>query len=513
MSENPQKDRKKAWLKLITGIIFMILAIFTTGVNGQNIKAIVEELNKLPCCDYKEVPGVIWVGNDPIMTFQQLASYCAPILWFSPDEPLLNDATGKDIRLPESFPFEDTSENPVVYYRVRNILTPPEATDTVHTQDQHDRSHNVIDLSQIVGIDLDYFFYYSSEEGLGGHVHDVEGAEFKIGVWRRPNCPDCKYALLVTKVIGKAHGMLWYDNTLEIDKYAMFPMTLLVEEGKHATSTDKNGDGYFTPGYDVNKRVNDAWGVRDVMRTGALYSGGFQAWMAKVRHDEHRVFPPLPEDSRLRKRYLVDGEYAPGYAKYTLRPFPKPDKAEPDLVHFIADKGDPEWPELDIFTSWKQFSGWIKDESFIKSLAIAYRYDGDSGFSFCFPLFIVKGVEDPMAGGHIVHRMYLKDKSFRDFGWLLHYTPSASRWIDTYFGAGVEFDTFDLPEGSEKATDMKTYFVFEMGIKFRVNMQHSPLKFLTKLTDFWGFRVGIKNLGAFNIDRLVYVVELGAGTW
>jgi hypothetical protein len=225
---------------------------------------------------------------------------------------------------------------------VRTILTREDATDKAHTPDPYDRNHNVIDLYQIVGFNLDFFFYYSSEEGLGGHAHDVESAEFKIAVWRRNNCPDCKYALLVTKVVGKAHGMLWYDNTLEIDKYAIFPMTLLVEEGKHATSTDKNGDGYFTPGYDVNKRVNDAWGVRDVMRTGALYSGSFQAWMAKVRNEEHRVFPPLPEDSPLRKRYLVDGEYAPEYAKYSLRPFPSAEKAQPDLVHFIADKGDPD---------------------------------------------------------------------------------------------------------------------------------------------------------------------------
>jgi len=493
--------------------MLMILTLFTTEVYSQNIKELVEELNKLPCCEYEEVPGVIWVGNDPVMTFQELAAYCAPILWFSPDEPLLREAKGKDIRLPESFPFEDTSENPVVYYRVRTILTRLEATDADSIGKIPQPSIHVVDLSQIIGINLDFFFYYSSEEGLGGHVHDVESAEFKIGVWRRDNCPDCKYALLVTKVVGKAHGMLWFDNTLEIDKYAIFPMTLLVEEGKHATSTDKNGDGYFTPGYDVNKRVNDAWGVRDVMRTGALYSGGFQAWMAKVRRDEHRVFPPLPEDSPLRERYLVDGEYASEYAQYTLRPFPSAEKAQPDLVHFIADKGDPDWPEVDVLTSWKELSGWIKDESFIKSLSIAYRYDGDSGLSFSFPFFIVKGLEDPMAGGYIVHRMYLKDKSMRDFGWMLHYTPSASRWIDTYLSAGVEWDVTDLPEGSENPTKTTAYFVLETGIKFRVNMSHSPLKFLTKLTDFWGVRVGIKNLGGFEIDKLVYVIEIGAGTW
>jgi len=37
---------------------------------------------------------------------RRLAAYCAPILWFSPDEPLLEDATGKGIRVPDPFPFE-----------------------------------------------------------------------------------------------------------------------------------------------------------------------------------------------------------------------------------------------------------------------------------------------------------------------------------------------------------------------------------------------------------------------
>ena len=36
---------------------------------------------------------------------------------------------------------------------------------------------------------------------------------------------------------------------------------------RHGLATDKNGDGVFTPGYDVN----DAWCVRDIIRTGMLY--------------------------------------------------------------------------------------------------------------------------------------------------------------------------------------------------------------------------------------------------
>ncbi len=35
----------------------------------------------------------------------------------------------------------------------------------------------------------------------------------------------------------------------------------------------------------------------------ALFTGGYEAWMAKTRLKEHRVFPPLPDESRLKSRY------------------------------------------------------------------------------------------------------------------------------------------------------------------------------------------------------------------
>jgi hypothetical protein len=287
----------------------------------------------------------------------------------------------------------------------------------------------------------------------------------------------------------------------------------MVEEGKHASCTDKNSDGYYTPGYDVNKRVNDAWGVRDTMRSGALYTGGFESWHAKVRHDEHRVFPPLPEDHKGREAYVVDGVYAPDNAIYTLRPLADEAYTHPGMAPYIGDKGTDPWPEVQENTDLVQLGRWIGKEPFVKSLSISYRYDGDHGLSFVFPFFVVKVLEEPMAGGYLSHRMYFKDKSMRDFGWMLHYTPSASRWIDTYVSAGVEWDVVDQINDTENPTRTDTNFVFETGIKLRFNLYYSPFKFLTKITDFWGIRVGIRNVGAFDIKKLVYVIEFGAGTW
>ncbi len=495
-------------------VMFLILLTFILSEQGYSQKFdFTIEAEDVPCCDESGIRAIVWHGNDTKMTINKLASYCAPVLWFSPDEPLLMEAEGKEIRLPEPFPFEDDPEKPVVYYRIRNILRLPDADGPAYFPDSTNQNRSVIDLKQIAGIDLDFFFYYHAEEGLGGHKHDVEFAEFQMIVWPRENCEKCKYNLVITKVTGKAHGLSWYDNTLGVDEYTNFPMHILVEEGKHASCTDKNADGYYTPGYDVNRRVNDAWAVRDVIRGGALFTGGFEAWMAKVRRPEHRVFPPLPEDSPLREKYTEAGVYSPDNAIYTLRPFPHINQAPSDLYRFFADKGDPVWPAITVETSLEQFKRWSDSENFVKSLSISLYADGDLGLSFVFPLFIVKNFEDPMAGGFLVNRVIIKDKKLRDFAWMLLYTRSASRWIDGYFSAGVEWDVVDLPEIGPDATETKTDFVLESGIKFRALLSHSPLKFMTKLTDFWGIRFGVKNKGFFDIKSLQYVVEIGAGTW
>jgi hypothetical protein len=382
-----------------------------------------------------------------------------------------------------------------------------------YKHDPVERGKSVIDFREVIAVDLDFFFYYHAESGFGGHAHDVESVQLKVLMWKRPECEECPYSLVITRAVGKAHGILWYDNTLVMDEYTRFPLHLLVEEGKHASCTDKNADGYFTPSYDVNRRVNDAWGVRDVLRGGTLFTGSYEAWMAKVRHDQHRVFPPLPPDSPLRERHSEDGVYAPDNAIYELRTFPSVDKAPPDLVRFIEDKGDPDWPELEGASSFAQVAEWSSAESFVKSISISAMYDGDLGITGIFPFFIFKTLEDPLAGGYFCQRVYFKDKDLRDIGWMIHYTPSASRWVDGYLSAGVEWDWYDVHGDSTRASAMRTDFILETGMRLRFNLAHSPFSFLSFLTDFWGVRAGIKNYGAFDIDRLTYVVELGAGTW
>jgi hypothetical protein len=457
-----------------------------------------------------DVWGLVWYGDDSLMTVGEIASYCAPILWFSPDEPLLNGTSWSDIRIPQPFPFETPVDTPVVYYRLRRIFFREGARQTGLDVDRDDIGAATVDISAIAGVDLDFFFYYATEEGFGGHDHDVESVEMKVILGGKDRLAEGVYAMAVWKVIGKAHGVLWYDNTLEVDVETRFPLVILVEEGKHASCTDKNGDGYYTPGYDVNRRINDAWGVRDIIRSGGLSTGGFESWMAKVRKDGDAVFPPLPAGSPLRSKHEVDGVYAPRCAKYELRPFPSSALAPDDLKPFIDSKGSPDWPEFVESGSFEQMTDWFVEERFMKSVGIALRYDGDYGISFTFPFFIVKNLEERMSGGWIVNRIYLKDHGLRDFGYNVMYMRSASRWVDGYFAAGFESDAYDIPGAVER----KNYFVSETGIKFRFNLSHTPLSFLTILgTEFWGVRIGIKYRGTWEFDSIGYVAEVGAGVW
>ena len=120
-------------------------------------------------------------------------------------------------------------------------------------------------------------------------------------------------------------------------------------------------------------------------------------------------------------------------------------------------------------------------------------------------------MEAPLVGGWLVNRIYLQDKNWRDFGYNILYTPSASRFMDPYFAAGFEIDKYDIPETN--SVGKRTDFVMETGMKFRGNVKFSPLKFLSVLTDFWGARVGIKNRGFMNINEFSYIFEIGAGVW
>jgi hypothetical protein len=467
-------------------------------------------------CDIDSVAGMVWSGRDATMPLSRLAAYVAPVFWFSPDEPSLKRARGPAIRIPEPFPAQGPADSPVVYYQFTKVLS--RDADGPPVLDRSDPADPRLSLVHSRGFELSFYAYFEDELGLGAHPHDIEPVEFRVVILRGDEFPELRArgcgpadrVVYVTRSTGKAHGLVWFWNVLDTDEYTRFPMNLLVEEGKHALATDKNADGVFTQGFDVNRRVNDAWGVRDIIATGTLYGGGYQQWMAKTRRPEHRVLPPLPDDSVLLDELASQVGETP-LATYELRPFPGMAVVgdDQDLRRLMAGHVVANAPRVVEVNSLEELGDFVGEGEALKSLSIAYRYDGVPGISFVFPFFIVKNLEEPLAGGYIMHRVYLQDSGLRDIGWMLLYTPSASRWFDTYVAGGVEWDKREEEDAEVTQAD----FVLEGGVKFRVNVQHSPLKFLARLTPYWGLRLGIKNTGAFTVNRIGYVVELGAGSF
>ncbi|MGD8363023.1 MAG: hypothetical protein PVJ04_16470 [Gemmatimonadota bacterium] len=491
--------------------LFGFLTVFlspATVAHGQEPRA----------CNPRGLPGVIWWGEEQYLTAKRLVSYAAPVVWFSPDEPSLGRAEGAQIMHPEPFTFDRPAESPVLYYQITDLQMRESADESEAFQrDDDDLDESLINLRAVVGLNASFYAYYQTEEGVGSHPHDIEPASFRLVVLRGNDvgeyvgdCSEDLYLIAVTRTTGKAHGLVWFWNVLDTDELTRFPMHLLVEEGKHAFGTDKNGDGLFTPAYDVNVRVNDAWGIRDNIRTGTLFSGAYQAWMTKARQPQHRVLPPLPEDSPLRED-LADRVEGSELATYEIRPFPAVESAGDDeaLRYLMEHQAEPHWPEMGRIRDPEQLGRFMAEGAVLKSFSVSLYADGDLGFSFTFPFFIVAHLNDPMTGGYLVHRMYFKNKRLRDFGWMITYMPSASRWMDTYLGAGYESLVMEEEDGSRPR---KRGFVMETGLKFRANIAHSSLRFLP-FTDFWGVRVGVKNWGFWAIDRMTYVLELGAGSF
>ncbi|MEO8665701.1 MAG: hypothetical protein ABI462_09415 [Ignavibacteria bacterium] len=505
-------------IKILTQDTIEILAQDTAKLITQDTtKILARDTTKITKEEAENTDFIFWTGTKSKLTALEFASYCAPIFWFSSDEPVLKRTKGKDIRIPSNYPFEADSNRPVVYYQIRDILVEENARGLAWIPDKKNRNNSIIDLSKINGVQIDYTHYYEFEAGLGAHKHDNEQVQFKIYVDDNEKRNGVTYyQLILLQVTAKAHALTWYDNIYVLDTNTIeteLPFNILVEEGKHASCTDVNGDGYYTPGYDVNVSTNDAWGLRDVIRTGGLFTPDFQSWMAKIRKPEYRVFPPLPLDSPYRKKFMVDSVYASDNAVYELRPMPRTNKALPDrlLKKDMTGYSMDVWPQFEKDTDIRKVVDWWEADRLLKSISIAARYNVRAGIAISFPLLIVKNVETPVIGGWMVNRIYFQDVDFRDFGYNILITPSASRFLDPYFAVGFEQDKFnDEVTGEVKR---KTDFVMETGIKLRANVKFSFLKFLGFLTDFWGVRLGIKNQGFMEIKKLSYVIEIGAGVW
>ncbi len=456
-----------------------------------------------------------YTGLKTKMSFQYLASLCAPAFWYSPDEPEL----GRDykpyeaIKIPAPYPYKRDS-TPIVYYQINEIVIKDNALGRVLDKPMYKRdTSTLVDLSKIEGFSIYYTHYYRFEKGSNSHPHDNEQVKFFVKVKERNDTSSGKkrYNIIFDKVIGYAHGLWWYNNMFEIDKddtiKIKLPLHILVEEGKHASCPDVNGDGYYNPSYDVNVRTFDAWGVRDVIRTSRLFTSYYQSWMSKIRHSDQIIYPPLPKESPYYNivRFMK--------SKYKLQLIPTQEQIERRDEELYDDFKlnyfhNEHEPSKEAKFPWSLFST-SRDgfKEFVNSYAVAYRYNERSYFTFTFPFLATQNYELKVLEGWLVHRLSFYKWPFHGkIPWIdniqysLLYTPSASRYLDPYISGGIE-----------SAKGIKPAYVFESGIKIRYNTRCPWLEFVGK--SILGIRLGIKYsiVKDATINHLSMVFEVGFG--
>ncbi len=442
-------------------------------------------------------------------------------------------------------------------------------------------------LGQIHEVVIRYLFYYPNELGAHSHAHDLESVELRVVVedadeLGNPNAKSkpCRQIRVAT-FYGAAHGLGLYTNVLDLDLVLkdrladvaavlegtsrrtpvvrsrpgdpgipaivaaapasggklyrsdpFWPLLVLVEEGKHASAPDRNGDGLFTPNYDVNRYSADAWGVRDTMRSRQL-SPAFRSDTFKKRLPEITV----GDDGTLRQAETQSSWAGQAFGRYVrydyqlrratedgeicgepLRPVADRQRSmEAYAAGLIAQMGQ---GHPDRLLSGKGFCNDLVVHSRVNAADVlahigfggAYngfthwwerisgsvRFDGGVGWSTTVPV----GVQMPGLGGWVVGRLSgpMPGQQARK-AVDVAYMPSASRFADWYVAGGLDYGHY---ESSTKVED-GARFAIETGVKFRFP--------IPDWGTFFGARIGIRANGSSALHSPRIVFEIGAGIW
>jgi hypothetical protein len=451
-------------------------------------------------------PGVVWAGHERL-GLREIAGLLAPALWFSADEPLLGEEHGP---IPSAHPCDVPADHAVVYYQVTRLVYRGDAP--VDRPEEHDADF----FDKVESFILKYYFYYPEDSGVGGHLHDLETAEFEVWLERDDECGRVRLA----SIEALAHGSRWYSNTLKVRSDVKYPVTLFVEEGKHATAPDRNADGTFMRGFDVTERINDAWGVRDSLGHGVLLSSGYSPEMTKARTKNFRVMPPPSAYVQVAPRHRSYTDEEPSLGQYELRPantvaacttIPKDGARLLSMMtdhRFGRDELPTQYQAGSIERALSELS--LPDSWLSASLRVSGRTLGAA--------FIFRGMD--LREGWIVPRLTV---SKRDVTGDLLFTPSASRWADYYLAGGVrrqfvttrESRTIETEQGRQEVAvliepDWK--IAVEAGVKIRARLPAKMRPFVLGYS-FGGLRFGVQALGFKQVDQLRFIWEIGAGAW
>lgn len=445
-------------------------------------------------------PGVVWRGTAPGPDLPALARLLAPILWFSADEPLI---VLRRQPIPQPHPCDRPARGPVVYYQ---------ATDVVLRSDEHVDGSGEADPRFFEKVDhlvLKYFFYYDEDRGLRPHAHDLEAITLLVYLERTADgCAQVR----VRRVEGLAHGLDWYSNVLRVEADTIFPVTVLVEEGKHASVPDRNGDGVWTPGYDVNARINDAWGLRDVLGSSVLLGSRYRSSMSKPRVDAFRLLPPddvaTCSGPGVRRAGVQAGVQG-GLGRYELRaattvPLCQPSGPEPERLRRMMryHRFGREWPAeqhgSDLARALSDPENTFRWVSGVNARVDSNRVGAT-----------VQGPGFDLREFWLVPRAHLVGR-----GWGVEalVTPSASRWADWYAAMGYERGLAPRSNAAADAGRVFSGFGAEAGLKFRVATDGKARWALLGYR-FGGVRLGLRTSGFSPVRNLRFVVEIGAGAF
>jgi hypothetical protein len=450
--------------------------------------------------------GVVWQGHERL-GLREIAGLLAPMLWFSADEPLLAEGYPP---IPTAHPCDAAADRAVVYYQVTELTY--RGNTPVGRPEEGDSEF----ADKVESFILKYFFYYPEDSGVGGHTHDLETAEFEVWLEGNDNCRRVRLA----SVEALAHGSRWYSNTLKVRADTKYPVTLFVEEGKHATAPDRNADGTFMRGYDVTERVNDAWGVRDSMGHGVLLSSGYASEMTKPRTQAYRLMPPQSPYLQVTARQRSNKEGEPSLGQYELRPantvlacaaIPRVRALLIEMMayhRFGLDELPTQHEAGSLNRALSELS--LPDSWLSVSLRVTNRKLGAA--------LIFKGLD--LREGWIVPRMTV---SGQDATAEILFTPSASRWADYYVSGGArrqyvttrERRTIDTEEGPQEVEIIVApswKIVFETGFRFRARLPRKMQPFVLGYS-FGGLRFGLQALGFSRVEQFRFIWEIGAGAW
>ena len=532
------------------GLVFIMLALTPQNAMGHRSNCKTDLASQTCAENNRAAENCVDLGPKSDLTILSIAKKFAPALWFSQDEPLRYPIPG---RLPGYDPTcvheNGMGEERVVYFRV--LVAKYENNQEVRTKieqwfQKESNWSKPIPEEKLCGLHeiyLHYYFYYSHDIGVGPHRHDLEGMTIQVALKSNGD----RMLGRALKVIGTAHGVSWYINELDLRQVyigksisrdgeaiasdALVPPIVLVEEGKHATVPDRNGDGVYTPSYDVNVYPHDAWGLRDTFRGRDFLSSVYRAELSKPRREQDIVWPRRNKTERVRKP-LSWGASGPSPSSaplsYDLRPVTDKicfeirrcdDKGLKDLVSGtprMCDGNEVASTDVRFGESqrsltekfeWYEKVGmrhlslrtWIRSSHFPRTNPlewVSYRYDGGHGLAAMMPLTgVTTGIGWFVPRFSFVCRNLGRERPHR-FGAEVLYTKSASRSFGWYGAAGWESKQLKMHGRTS---------VMEAGLRVRFR--------IPKLERFLGVRVGLRANGFRELRDSRVVFEFGGGAW